>query len=98
MSFSSETLKHSNAWIIRVGNWYLKHPRGEWTKLAKEAYGYHYKLSGAEIEATNWRSFLSKLFSLKGSSAPGMLPEGGFKTTDIVQVSRRKEALQNLVC
>lgn len=89
-----------NQWIIKVGQWYLAHPRGEWTKKPGEAYGYHYKgggtgpnaLTGAEDEAINWRRFVA----FQSPNAPGMLPAGGLKRGDgrSVQVMRRKDALE----
>jgi len=92
--------QRGNQWIIKIQQWYLKHPRGEWTKKPSEAHGYHYKGTGvsgphggpgAEDEAIAWRKYMA----LRTDTPPGTLPPGGFRRGDSrsVQVMRRSDGL-----
>ena len=90
-------MAHKDNWIIRLGSWYLKHPRGEWTKIANEAYGYHYKgggsgpkaLTGALDEAENWRRFYAGRAPVPGDLPPDHTPGGA---APVITVLRRKDA------
>lgn len=50
--------KHDNQWVIFLPEQklFLKHPRGEFTKDANEAYGYHYLIDCKKeaIEHPDW--------------------------------------------
>lgn len=89
-----------NQWIIRIGNWYLAHPRGEWAREPGTAYGYHYKggktakNQGAEEEAERWRQYTRRLVSNSDVVPPGMLPPSptGFNSRTTIDVMRRKDA------
>lgn len=85
-------------WIIKIQQWYMAHPRGQWTKKPSEAYGYAYSgrrkgYAGAEQTAEDWRKYMG----MATSTPPGMCPPGGFRRDSTqgrsVQVMRREDGL-----
>jgi hypothetical protein len=62
-------------WVIQIGQRFLKHPRGEMTKLRDEAYGYHYQYDALR-EADGWQSkdIERNISVLRRKDAPVELP------------------------